>query len=293
GGTSCVFFNKRIIKEMQLESPYDLVENNQWTIAKFREMAKAATKDLDGQSSWTENDQWGISALDERHTFTGSILTASNAPFLIKDSKGVVKYNGAHPNVINAFKLAQDISFNDKTMLKGGSEITDMQFINGKALFYPFYLWKIKPISEMEDDFGIVPFPKLTPKDDYRGNMEWNRSVFAVPTQLPKEDLTQVGAVLDAIAYHSQGRITSEMDEYRNRYFRDDESAKMLELVEKSATLEYSQFLASSSNPALYEATYVVQYALMDNIANDPYKFFDEVKNKGKTAIQSFMDSIQ
>ncbi|HBT85979.1 MAG TPA: hypothetical protein DEB12_08770, partial [Porphyromonadaceae bacterium] len=50
-----MFFNKAIIEELGLESPYDLVEKGEWTFDKFLEYEKAASKDLNGDGVMDEN----------------------------------------------------------------------------------------------------------------------------------------------------------------------------------------------------------------------------------------------
>ena len=43
--TGVVFFNTELIDDLKLESPYDLVRNNEWTYDKMFEMSKLAYKD--------------------------------------------------------------------------------------------------------------------------------------------------------------------------------------------------------------------------------------------------------
>lgn len=292
GGTGVVFFNKRILKEANLESPYDLVKNDQWTIQKFRDMAMAATKDLNG-NGMDEDDQWGISALDARGTFTSCVLAASDSTFVTKNDKGVLQYSMSLPKVTNALKLAQDILFKDKTVLTGAEDVTDTAFRSGKALFYPFYMWKLNTvIVDMEDDFGVVPFPKAEGQDKYIGTMEWNRSMMAVPSNLDEQDLSDVGLLLDAWAYHSQPQIEAAHRDVSDRYLRDEESVEMLSYIEDSGRAEYCQFVASSANPPLYEATYGVQYAVTADPSLNPMVEIDKVTDKGKTAIRDFMNAL-
>lgn len=293
GGTGVVFFNKRILSETGLESPYDLVKNDQWTIQKFRDMAIAATKNLDGNGTMDENDQWGIAALDARHCLTSEILAANDCTFITKNDEGVLQYSMSLPKVTNALKLAQDLLFKDNSVLQGTEEVADVAFRSGKALFYPFYLWKLNTtIVDMEDDFGVVPFPKGEGQTEYIGTTEWNRSVIAVPSNLDETDLADVGLLLDAWAYYSQFQIPAYHEDVADRYLRDDESAEMLELIENSARAEYCQFVASNANPALYEATYSVMYSVTADPSLNPMVEIDKVTDKGKTAIRDFMNSL-
>lgn len=292
GGAGGVFFNKRILKECGLENPYDLVKNDQWTIDKMREMAKKATKDLNG-NGMDPDDQWGFSALDDRNTFTSCILAAHGATFITKNDKGVLQYSMGLPNVTKGLKMAQEVLFKDKTVLKGQADVTDVAFKSGKALFYPFYLWKIKDFADMEDDFGIVPFPKLKSGDAYATSTEYNRSVICVPSNLDEKDLGDVGLLLDAWAFHSQPVITATHKDYLDRYLRDDESASMLDVIEKAGRTEYHQFMATAANPPVQEATYQVMWGVAGNASLNPMVEIDRVAGKGKAGIRDFMNALQ
>ena len=59
--TWIIMFNKPMIDDNKLESPYDLVNENKWTIAKMLEMAKATVKDLDGDGKMRHDvDSYGF-----------------------------------------------------------------------------------------------------------------------------------------------------------------------------------------------------------------------------------------
>ena len=59
------FFNKQIIENSKLESPYDLVKSGKWTMEKFFGMAEEAASDLNGDSQMNiEDDQFGLFCQD-------------------------------------------------------------------------------------------------------------------------------------------------------------------------------------------------------------------------------------
>ncbi len=59
--TMVMFFNKYMIKQYSLESPYDLVKANKWTLDKVDEMASVVTNDTDGNGVLDHSDTWGLS----------------------------------------------------------------------------------------------------------------------------------------------------------------------------------------------------------------------------------------
>ena len=61
-GGRCLIFNKEIVKELNFDDPYDLVEAGTWTYDVMWQMMKAAADNtVDGDpNEWTEDDRYGI-----------------------------------------------------------------------------------------------------------------------------------------------------------------------------------------------------------------------------------------
>ncbi|MCI6843096.1 MAG: hypothetical protein MR889_13335, partial [Clostridiales bacterium] len=57
--TLCVLFNKKLAEDYALEGFYEMVKNGKWTIDKMTEFSKLTAKDLDGDGTMGEKDQWG------------------------------------------------------------------------------------------------------------------------------------------------------------------------------------------------------------------------------------------
>lgn len=55
-GARFLYFNKDIITDYNLESPYDLVHNNEWTLDNFTTMVMSVSRDLDGDGELTNKD---------------------------------------------------------------------------------------------------------------------------------------------------------------------------------------------------------------------------------------------
>lgn len=55
-----MMFNKKIVSDLSLESPYDLVKSGKWTIDKFASMSRGISADLDGDGELDENDRYGF-----------------------------------------------------------------------------------------------------------------------------------------------------------------------------------------------------------------------------------------
>ena len=58
--TCCMYFNKALITNHDLEDPYDLVHNGKWTLDKLAEMATVSGNDVDGNGTFDDNDDYGL-----------------------------------------------------------------------------------------------------------------------------------------------------------------------------------------------------------------------------------------
>jgi len=58
--TICMFFNKNLIADHNLENPYELVENGTWTLDKLAEMASVSGNDANGDGLYDDKDNYGM-----------------------------------------------------------------------------------------------------------------------------------------------------------------------------------------------------------------------------------------
>ena len=56
----CMFYNKQLHDELQLDDMYELVYSGKWTLDKLNEMAASAYSDLNGDTYVDESDQLGL-----------------------------------------------------------------------------------------------------------------------------------------------------------------------------------------------------------------------------------------
>ena len=88
--TRIFFFNKDIIRDLDLENPYDLVDDNKWTIDKYIELSESALYDLNGDNTYTRDaDRYGTMA----QTTLGSVLYFASGNLLTgKDEKALASF---------------------------------------------------------------------------------------------------------------------------------------------------------------------------------------------------------
>lgn len=289
--TAAVVFNKRILSECGLENPYKLHTEGKWTVSKLREMAKKATKDLDGVSGMSINDQYGITTLDTV-ALAQDILAADNVCTITKTRGNNFSYNLNDEKVVNALKYTQDWFCNDASIfINSNQDAQHEQFSSGKALFYVFQLSYLEKFKDMKDNYGIVPFPRGDEAKEYNGLMNWNTSLMGIPSTVSEADREDIGYVFEALAYYSRNDNKNRTDELIGRYVRDDESVEMLNIISSSGVHTPDLIIATPRIENVYYALNQVIGGTRD-ITTDIPKAIASNKNTLRSALNQISASL-
>ena len=160
-----LFWNKTMFEREGLPSLYDDFFAGDWTWDKMTEYAKALTKDTDGDG---EIDQWGLGG-----TNLSSAMVFSNGGETIDLSDPEnPQFALLSDEALTAYQKIQDLTVNDKVvgLNPEGAEwdFQRTQFINGNLGMFSGAWWMVDSMVEgMEDEYGIVLFPKGPDADEY------------------------------------------------------------------------------------------------------------------------------
>ena len=242
GGKGLVF-NQRIISDIGLDSPYKLVDAGTWTYDRFYEYITKGGSDLDGDGQTGDADRYGfITSTDDYTDFiyygAGMKLMdfSSGKPVINRDEKlfdmyqKAVRYLDENYTILDVFK-----AWGQKTesQTKGVQ-----QFIGGHGMFIMAYTSTLIQLGDMEDDYGIVPYPKWTEtQSQYYAGMDGSR--IAVPCTA-SSDLERVSIVKEYLAVESLNVNYPAYYEIslKNRYVRDEDSVQMLEIITNAMTYD-------------------------------------------------------
>ena len=173
--TTSILFGKEILSKYEdLESPYQLVRDNQWTYDKMKEMAKLVTADTDGEPGMTVDDTWGFltSYGDAVNLYAGAGMHLCD-----KDSNDYPYFSLGQEE--RAQTILQQIL---KDMAEPGWCVYAQEFPSdiwvtsldaiedGRILFRPSAFSAMTKLRKRGVDFGIVPLPKWNEdQDNYYG----------------------------------------------------------------------------------------------------------------------------
>ena len=239
-GITAICFNKKLIQDIGLESPYDLVKNSTWTYDKFFDMCKAVSSDIDGDGKMTEADRYGVASQNDR--FLPLFWVCGGVQTVIKDSEDMLMLNlvgneklislleNAWQNIYGGEKIYFD-SFEELGYTEENRIVSRRQFENNSALFYLAGLGYIPALRAMDSDFGIIPFPKVDEREDRYYSRVANPWPKIVPVNAPNPERTSI--ILEALAAESRNTTVPALKEVclKTKFARDEESVDMIDLI--------------------------------------------------------------
>ena len=200
----CYAFNKRLV-EMAGYPPsviFDAVRNGTWTYDFFLTIARACVKDPggDGLTYPVGDDIWGI-ALDGDGN---EIWTNGTGPIVLDAPSGKYMANVSSPQLIRAMEFMYQVNGSGDLMVPEAHGSVPKRgdrraiFFDGRAAFAGLYGGNFNDSNTgtMEDDFGVVPFPKGPDADHYMLNMvDLDSSVILTSNR----DYEKTAVILNAI----------------------------------------------------------------------------------------------
>ena len=242
--THMLFFNKGLIEENELEDPYRLVRDNEWTLDVLHEMVRAAAKDAgDGQMDVDSGDTWGyIGAAFDCYKF----ILGCNATMVTKDENDIPVISVMEEKNVEAFEKAfslitdsQHAAYIDHFFswddAAGRVKFFD-QFYNGKALFCADNICALnsEKMLNSDVDYGVLPLPKYdSSQDNYACTIDpyWFTCV-AIP-RVEGIDTDKTTFLLEAMAYYNRENVTPLYYEttLKSKRLLDDSSEQMLDII--------------------------------------------------------------
>ncbi len=284
--TWILMFNKNLINNFDLESPYDLVNEGTWTVDKFREMSADVSSDLNGDGEWTVEDQYGLATTPD--TVHG-LFYSCGGRYIRKDENDLPIFDMDIDLCTSILEAASQIMSNSQntllsTTIKGSANaILDLRdcFIEGRSLFYGEVMFHVAGLREMADDFGIIPMPKLNEAQaEYITYTNPAGPMLVVP--MTTADLNCTGKVLESLASASHYTLTPAYYDIalKGKYARDEDSAAMLDIIFANRVYDLTQAYSWGSMPTSFCDLAVKGSTDLASLVASKQKTFDSAVEK-------------
>ena len=252
---SCIFFNNTLLESKKIESPYDLVEKDEWTIPKLKELIKDTYSDVGGNGesdTGSKGDVYGLcTSTAARLTcwYVGAGLRLST----INDNGELVLNTDVedYTQKINAIKDL--FSTKDSVVNEPGD-----QYIMFKEKRVYFYLSSVALATSMNSDeividYGVVPNPKLVsgPGTRYYTHVPNSHEAWCLLKGMKDEECSS--AFIEAMASESYRQVNPVFfeDTLKVRYTSDEKLAEMYDLIRDSISFDFIylyKFVFGSTN---------------------------------------------
>lgn len=274
------YFNKNLLKKYSQPSPYDLIKEGKWTWEAFRDIAKACTRDENGDGNF---DFFGVTSLDRMFEYTA--MWSNGARDVAKGEDGKYKFGYADDKAYKALQFVRDIINIDKSFanLHDPRVVSDwklpaMEFVKGNMAFFVYHTEAVEwPgwLQDMEDDFGVVPFPLGPDGKKWGTATTGDLRVFCIPKTATDKD--KAAFIFNKITAPFEGTTADEWKDYAKRtYFRDEEGFKYY--LEGIDTAEYD--FGAELQPPVYMLPVGPIMAVTRDNASTPAEAMQGIKDR-------------
>ena len=243
-GTWCMYFNKQMCIDLQLDLPYSLVTEGKWTLDRLKEYA-AAGANLNGDTDWSWNQEgkcvYGFSSMTD---FILQMYTSCEEKVIDIENGAPVLNAGTNPfytvtdKLVDVFGTKGVTHFCDNN--RGNGNHYENIFADGRAFFIGA---EIKGgdgggrFADMTADYGIVPMPKFDEsQESYISPVALWGYFLTVP--ITHTDLDTSSKILDAMSYLSYRDIVPVYYDIvlQVKNIRDEETSDMLDIISSTRT---------------------------------------------------------
>ncbi len=248
---TAILFNKELAADYPIGDLYQLVRDGKWTIDKFIEYTNMAEIDLDGDGMMDpKTDQFGLAI--HRGYPIDACVTSFEVRLTDFDEDGIPTLLPMTEHYVEVFeKLNSFVHGNSVRYITDKSGTPDYTFIEGRALFEAERMWTVAPYREMDQDFGILPYPKWDEsQENYRSFSDVeNATSYVIPITTDGE---RSANILEALSYFGKKMVYPAYYEksLKGRSTRDKESGEMLDIIYSNISYEFIQIYSRDFYPA-------------------------------------------
>ncbi len=242
---SCMYFNKRLYENSfgDPDELYNTVLDGKWTHELLAKYVKEVWQDLDGDGKASEGDILGIGSTPISQTdhfvYTAGITFTERGkdgyPTLVKNQERNVKITETLYDLY--YETPGTIIYKKAEAMDG--EILKL-FTDGKTLFYPNRFYSTEKFRDMQDPYGMIPFPKLDEsQEEYYALVHDSTTLFCIPVTVG--ELEMPCAVLEAMCAENYRTVTPAYYEValKVKYTQDDVSSRIIDMIHENVRTDF------------------------------------------------------
>lgn len=272
--TYCMYFNKNIAANYDVENLYTVVQEGRWTIDYLRNICLEVYNDLNGDGTKTEDDLLALCG-DPYSAVVTYQYSFENPLFTIGEDK--------LPALTYDFEKAYDIvtKLNDIYWNTAGALTKDWNsgytaWDNGTLLLKTGLFSSASGYRDLEFDFGIIPYPKWDEaQKSYYTMSDGAHDVMTVPITCGNVEYASM--IIEAMNAETYKQVVPAYYDtaMKVKYSRDDESGQVLDLLMDSRVFDFGYIY----NTGL---AFVIQNLVSANSSNTESSYASKMKTAEK-----------
>ncbi|MBO5218083.1 MAG: hypothetical protein J6C52_01550, partial [Clostridia bacterium] len=241
---------------------YQIVRDGDWTFDTVTEITKDVWQDLNGNSERDAEDMYGL-YVDKWATLDACMLS-HGLTTLEKDKNDLPYVNFYTERLVESFEKTYALWYeNPGTFVDVSSAYNNVKFFSqGQAMLIPCFVQYLieSDMRSMNDDYGVLPFPKLDDKqEDYCTYVHPRFGMLLLPITLTEDKAAVIGdftEVWSALSYKHLRPALYDVS-LTAKGTRDEESVEMMELIMDSRKYDFMTGLQyGGSFPLTNDKTY-------------------------------------
>ncbi len=284
----CVYFNKKIASDLDIgDSLYDMVLDGTWTIDTFSELVRGTYRDVNGNSKRDENDLYGLSAQNTSHvipyTYSFGEVTVT------KDADGMPTLDMDLEKMSSVVEKIYDLLYENDTLTALDVAVTVGLFKDSRALFLNSTLrTAYAELTDFEDDYGILPFPKWDEEqEEYYTMSDGSSPLCGIPTTVADPEFA--GMITEALAAESWRVVDPAIFEkaLKVRGTRDERSVEIIDMLISGSVVDFGYVYGN------YSMMGFVLSDMMNNKQNNFASHYEKQEKKWKNRIEEVLKAYE
>lgn len=232
-GTVC-FFNTTLLDEKNMTNPYDLYDEGKWTWDEFEKLLKATTIDDNGDGT---PDIYGLGTVNwATFHFETPLIYANGGDAVKFDENGTPRFAYTDNDAQEALEFVNRL-YSEKVVypdLPTDDTSCGTLFMDRKYAFVFEQFAFVNQIKDMEDDYGMLPFPKGPSAKNYEF-MSAQLPMFVTTIGTPEADYGASSLIFDLLTEKlpetGDETIDDPLYNVRNNLLRDDKAVDIYLLM--------------------------------------------------------------
>lgn len=243
-------FSKKLFNDNNIDFPYELVREGEWTFDKMYEITQELYRDLNGDSVEDKDDQYGyVIMTGYNSSFTDAFMSACDLHVLTKNEENYYEVNINAERYSDAMDKILELLMGEGTLSGDSLSANDVyaKFANNTAAMITTRLYGLEDaaVAEMGQTpgygYGVVPVPKLdAAQQDYYSYVQDQCFTFGISSWFTGDWLTEISQFLECFASESYRIIKPAFYEkaLTLQYVSDPESVEMLDMIGSNVVVD-------------------------------------------------------